>query len=171
MACMPHLHSGSPVVSVLCALVIATAFPSGAQAADSTEKSIAARVEVSGRTALRVSADVLEFEVLDPAVPVAAAIEFSAGVRTQPGGEVLLIVEPLAVTHDSEGVDIVEEGVSRAAAGNAQDSDVVDLSTPGPRIVRRWSGGGLRHGTVRFTLRAPKPGRYTVPLRMVLSVP
>ena len=152
------------------AFVLSGALLSRAEASESVERSLTVRAEVSARTSLKVSAEVVRIQVLDPAVPVAASIDFSAGTRTQPGGEVLLLVEPLATM----GVPSRPGGVTSPTAPGGDDSQMngaIDLSTPGPKIARRWIGSGLRRGTVQFTVRAARTGTYEIPVRFVLSAP
>ena len=81
----------------------------------------------------------------------------------------LLIVEQLAMRQRITGTEY--EGDSGSTEGTHPDVDAVDVSAPGRKIAKRWSGSGFRHGTIDFVLRTPEPGRYGVSLRFVLSAP
>jgi len=150
-----------------CAFLVSTALASTGHAEETAQRSVVVRADVSSRTSLKVSADVLHVDVPSQTTPGLAVIEFSAGARTQPAGEVLLIVEPLAMERQS-----ARDALSPAAAAfDGETSGAVDLSTRGPKVARRWIGSGLRRGAIHFSVRAPQPGRYIVPLRIVLTAP
>ena len=136
---------------------------STAEASEAAHASLTVHADVSARTSLTVSSELLQFEIVNPANPSDAVIEFSAGARTRSDGEVLLSVERLA---EMEGV----------GGGNPHQPSVVLSGVAGqigtaPQVVRRWSGSGLRHGTLQFVLSARTAGKYRVPVRFVLSAP
>lgn len=158
--------SGRALAVMACAFLVSTALASTGHAEETVQRSVIVRADVSSRTSLKVSADVLHVDVPSQTTPGLAAIEFSAAARTQPAGEVLLIVEPLAMERQS-----AHDALRPARAFHAATSDTVDLSTGGAKVARRWIGSGLRRGTIHFSVRAPQPGRYTVPLRIVLTAP
>jgi hypothetical protein len=136
-------------------------------ASDSVQRSLSVRAEVAARNSLKTSAEILQFEVTNPDQPATASIQFSAGTRTQPDGEVLLIVEQLAAPERiSDGRESgASEGMEPASV------DAVDVSAPGRKVAKRWIGSGLRHGTIDFVLRAPESGLYDVTLQFMLSAP
>jgi hypothetical protein len=150
-------------------VAVSATLPVGA--AESAQRSLTVRAEVTSRTTLRVSAEVVRFQVMNPAVPATASIDFAAGARTQTAGEVIFTIEPLGWT---ESPDVDGTAAPEAGAGfgrTVEETTAVDVSTPGRKVAGRWVGSGLRHGTVRFVFRATKPGYYEVPLRFLLSAP
>ena len=149
-------------LAALAVCVVTAATLSSAEASEAAHASLTVHADVSARTSLTVSSELLQFEIVNPANPSDAVIEFSAGARTRPDGEVLLSVERLT---ELEG-----------PGGNAHQPAVVLSEVGGqigaaPQVVRRWSGSGLRHGTLQFVLRARTAGKYRVPVRFVLSAP
>ena len=172
-ACMRYLDAGTSIpgrwACVACAVACSFAIASRAEAAESVVRSLAIQAEVSTRTSLKVSTNMLDVDVVNPALPAVGAIEFSAGARTEASGEVLLILEPLVSIFVAN-----EPGPASAlnvANADADHETAIDVSTPGPKIARRWVGSGLRRGTLHVSLRAPRAGRYQVPLRMLLVAP
>jgi hypothetical protein len=151
----------SSVVSLFgCVALLAT--PPGVEAAESKSSTVAVVAGFGTRTSLKVSSQLLQFDVSEAGVPAVAVIEFSAGARTQAGAEVLLTVERLPSFDYPKGtaVTFVGDGPGTAAATLA----------PCPTVAARWTGSGLRSGRLTFALQAP-PGTYNIPVRFVLSTP
>ena len=48
---------------------------------------------------MKVSAEVLRFDVVDPAKPATVTVDFSAGARTSTGGDVVLLFEKIGRAH------------------------------------------------------------------------
>lgn len=141
-----------------------------ASASESVQRSLLVQAEVLTRTSLKTSADVVQFEVASADRPATASIQFSAGTRTQAGGEVLLIVEQFATPQRIAGTE--GGGDSGPSEGMEPASvDAIDVSAPGRKIAKRWIGSGLRQGTIDFVLHASEPGIYDVSLQFVLSAP
>jgi hypothetical protein len=162
----------SALLRVACGFAVSSALCASAHGSETVQRSVTINVEVSSRTSLEVAAEALEFDVLDPAQPATSSIDFVAAARTRCDGEVLLIVEPLATPE----LTVASGGDAQNASNSAVSPTeriigAVDVSTPGPKIASRWTGSGVRRGTVRFVLRATRAGRYRVPLRLVLSTP
>ena len=148
------------------ALITATvlwtsAGPSRLSAApDAVTQTIDARATVSSRTSLKISSNVLDFNLTDVERPAVATVDFVAGIRTHAGAEVVLTVEAAEVN----GAAVTFSG---AGAGTTQGTMV----TSRPIVAGRWVGSGRRTGRIVFELRAPVAGRYTLPVRFVLSAP
>jgi hypothetical protein len=121
------------------------------------------------RTSLRVSAHVLRFDVVDPAQPATAEVEFDAGARTLAGSDVVLSVEPERAIDGPGGAADVETTLSFQGSGEGVLAGVLDTRVPA--IAGRWMGSGRRSGRLVFSLRAAAPGAYTIPVRFVLSTP
>lgn len=141
-------------------LLTADAALAAPQAPVRTSVQVTAVAAVEERTALRVSAHVLTFVVPPGGSPATASLDFTAGVRTEPGRDVLLVARApgapdLALVFTS-GAGPQEGG--RLAAGE-------------PVVLARWSGGGRRTGRIVFTLEDAAPGLYTVPIQLTISVP
>ena len=150
----------SRFVSFVCVALLAS--PPSVEGAETKSSTVAVVAGFGSRTSLRVSSQTLQFAVSDPDVPAVAVVEFSAGARTQTGGDVLLTVERLSsIDCPEEAVTFTGEGPGSAAGG---------LAAAGPTVAARWTGSGLRTGRLTFILRAA-PGTYTIPLRFVLSTP
>lgn len=131
--------------------------------------SVRATAVVSERISLSVSADVLHFVVEVGSDEAAATIEFTAGVRAAPGRAVLLLAEPAGDLEGTMGGAVSAGELRFEGEGDALPSGV--LAGGASRIVARWIGGGRRHGTVVFHLRGAAPGAYSIPIRLLVSVP
>ncbi len=151
----------SSFVSVVCVALLAS--PPSVEGAETKSSTVAVVAGFGSRTSLRVSSQVLQFAVSDPDVPAVAVVEFSAGARTQTGGDVVLTVERLSSIDcpDEAAVTFTGDGPGSGAGG---------LAPAGPTVAARWTGSGLRTGRLTFVLRAA-PGTYTIPVRFVLSIP
>jgi hypothetical protein len=126
-------------------------------------------LEVASRTSLRVSSDVLRFDVPEGAAEATAAIDFTAAARMPGGAGVVLSVEPLRAIDGPGGAADVETALSFAGDGPGLLAGT--LAPHDTAVVGRWTGSGRRDGRVVFTLRARAAGRYAVPVRFVLSAP
>jgi len=157
----PRRFAGLLSVGVLAALFVASAMgPLSAQApARQVTQSLAASVTFAQRTSLRLSTDVLRFDVTDAATPATATLDFSAGARTASGDEVRLVIDTLS---NLPGTLMITDGTGGIKSGEA--SPIM------PTIVARWTGGGLRSGRLTFALRCGIPGRYAVPISLRLSI-
>jgi len=136
--------------------------------ADTASRALTVSATFSSRTTLKVSADLLRFEVAS-GQPATAIVEFSAGTRTQSGAQVVLSVEPLRGLEGPGGAADVETSVSFAGHGEGTLNGM--LRAAGPTVAGQWIGSGMRHGRLVFALQAGAPGTYTVPVRFVLSAP
>jgi hypothetical protein len=151
-------------------LAAAAGIATDVSAAETAASSVAVSAQFSSRTSLRVSTDLLRFDVADPDRSATAAVEFSAGARTYSGAEVVLSVEPLrAVEGPGGAADDVPSSVSFSGEGAGTMAGA--LSSSSPSVAGRWLGSGLRQGRVVFALRAGLSGSYSVPVRFVLSAP
>ena len=150
--------------------LLATALSAvAAFAEDVARANVHVNVQVAARTSLKVSSDLLQFDVTRPGAPATAAIDFSAGARTAAGSDIVLSVEPLHAIDGPGGAADVEGAITVAGQGQGLVSGHVHpvKST----VVGRWNGSGLRTGRLVFTLRAHAPGNYAMPVRFVLSAP
>jgi hypothetical protein len=147
------------VIAVLGALLSVAA--NSAIAADAATATVLVSVQFSSRTSLRVSSDLLQFDVAAPGAAATAAIDFSAAARTHAGAEVLLSVEP---TRGADGAALTFAGEGNGTVDGA-------LGAVAPTVAARWTGSGVRNGRLVFALRGGASGRYVVPLRFVLSAP
>ena len=155
----------------VCILALLATAPNAvaAFAEDVARANVHVNVQVAARTSLKVSSQLLQFDVTTPGAPATAAIEFSAGARTAAGSDIVLSVEPLRGIDGPGGAADVESAITVAGQGPGVLSGHVDpvKST----VVGRWNGSGLRTGRLVFTLRAHAPGNYAMPVRFVLSAP
>jgi len=140
-----------------------------AVAADSATSTVVVSVRFSSRTALKVSADTLQFEVATPGGAATAAIDFSAAARTHTSAEVLLSVEQMRGVPGPGDASEVESALTFAGEGNGTVDGT--LGAAAPAVAARWTGSGLRNGRLVFARQAGAPGRYIVPVRFVLSAP
>jgi hypothetical protein len=119
------------------------------------------------RSSLAESSPTLTFEVTDPDRPAIASIDFVAAARAPAGAEVRLIVEAAASVTGPGG-----PGVARLALdGGSEGVVIADLPPSVQQTAARWTGSGRRAGRLVFALQASAPGRYSVPLRLAVSVP
>lgn len=149
------------LVSFACVAFAAT--PPGVEGAESKSSTVAVVAGFGTRTSLKVSTEILQFAVSDPDQPSVAVIEFSAGVRTQTGADVLFTVQRLPSMECPDGAAVTFAGEGLGTIGATLDSMA-------PTIAARWTGSGLRTGRLTFVLHAA-PGTYAVPVRFVLSAP
>jgi len=145
---------------------IAIAVP--AAASDAVTASIAVTVQVSSRTSLRVSSELLEFADAGGTTPT-AAVDFRAGARVAAGSDVVLTVEPLRAIDGPGGAADVDAAVSFSGEGDGTLTG--SLAPTQPAVAGRWHGSGLRQGRLVFTLHASAAGVYSLPVRFVLSTP
>jgi len=152
-----------------CAAVNGASGPRTASAADAVTTSVVVTAQFSSRTSLRVSTDVLRFDVGTAGDPAAAVVDFSAGARTHTGAEVMLSVERRRSAGGLVGTE-PESVVSFAGRGNGTLDGSLD-SASSQAVAGRWTGSGLRHGRLVFALHAGAPGAHIVPVRFILSAP
>lgn len=153
----------------LCALIVVLFVASGQMTAESATASIAVTAEFASRTSLKVSSQVLNFDVRSAGETSVATVEFSAGARTRSGGDVLLTVEPLRAMEGPGGAADVDTSITFSGTGNGTVSG--SLQPTSPVVAGRWTGSGLRTGQLTFVLRTTVAGSYMVPVRFVLSTP
>ena len=150
--------------------LLATALSAvAAFAEDVARANVQVNVQVAARTSLKVSSELLQFDVTTPGAPATAAIDFSAGARTAAGSDIVLSVEPLHGIDGPGGAADVETAITVAGHGEGLLSG--HLHPVKSTVVGRWNGSGLRTGRLVFTLRAHAPGNYAMPVRFVLSAP
>jgi hypothetical protein len=152
---------------VVAAIVLAAA--STVSAADAATARVVVSVQFASRTSLKVSTDLLQFEVAGPNRPATASVDFAAGARTQAGAEVLLSIEQLRAVQGPGGASDLESSVSFAGEGDGTLAGA--LVATAPAVAGRWLGSGLRQGRLVFALRAGASGNYILPVRFVLSAP
>ena len=131
--------------------------------------SVAIKADFAPRTSLRVSTDLLQFDVPQPGGTATAAVVFSAGARTPSQGEIVLSVEPVRGLAGPGGAADVDAAISVAGEGDGLLPTRLDSTHT--TVVGRWHGSGLRQGRLVFTLNAPASGTYSMPVRFVLSTP
>lgn len=144
--------------------------------ADQAVRQLTVTAKVQSRTSLRVSANTLVMTIVPEssarthaashhAWSTIGTIEYEAAARTRQDGEVLLAVE-CGPIHGPGGASDVETELSLDAGEGGL------VAPPGvPIVAARWIGSGARRGTISFTLRAPLPGTYRVPVTLVLTTP
>ena len=140
-----------------------------ARATDATTAVVVVSAQFGSRTSLRVSTELLQFDVMAPGQPATAAVTFSAAARTRSGGDVVLSMEPARAIDGPGGAADVESSLSFVGEGDGTAGGAVAGATP--TVAARWSGSGLRTGRLVFSLRSRAAGTYSVPMRFVLSTP
>ncbi|OFW07272.1 MAG: hypothetical protein A3H96_17275 [Acidobacteria bacterium RIFCSPLOWO2_02_FULL_67_36] len=156
------------LASVLC-LVAVLGLPRTAHASDTANSTVVVTAQFSTRTSLKVSTELLRFDVADPAQAGTAVVDFSAAARTPSGADVVLSVEPLRGIEGPGGAADVDAALSFSGEGAGTLAGAIDVSRPS--VAGRWSGSGMRTGRLVFALHATAAGSYTLPVRFVLSVP
>ena len=154
---------------VMPVVLLAPGLVPGVAAAETAGASVAVSVQFSSRTTLRVSTDLLRFDVTEAQEAPAVAVEFAAGARTHSGAEVLLSVEPIC---DSDGLAAAGAGQS-AISFSGQGNGTLNGSLNGTSsaVAGRWFGSGWREGRLLFALHGARAGSYTLPVRFILSAP
>jgi hypothetical protein len=151
---------------VLCALLGVAADAAAQQIAHANVTIIAG---FAPRTSLKVSSELLQFDVAQTGGTATAAIDFSASARTPSQGEIVLIVEPLRGLSGPGGAADVDAAIS--VAGEGEGLIPARLDSTRATVVGRWNGSGRRQGRLVFTLNAMAAGIYSMPVRFVLSTP
>ena len=133
-------------------------------APDAVTRTVTAHAQISARSSLIVSSQVLQFSVLREGQPAVATVDFVAGVRTHAGAEVVLTVE-------AGGPEGAPPDTRLTFSGNGDA--IVDgrMMAPGPAVAGRWIGSGRRSGRLAFALHGAATGSYVMPVRFVLSAP
>ena len=138
-------------------------------AAESANASVAVTAQFGSRTALKVSTELLQFDVTAADQPAVAIVEFSAAARTHQGGEVVLTVERAGALSGPGGAADADASLTVSMAGNGESAATLD---PSAQVVAgRWVGSGKRAGQLAFSLRSSVPGVYSMPVRFVISAP
>ena len=158
-----------PLTVALVAGSLLASLPSAARAAESVTGAIPITVQFSHRTSLKVSKELLEFDVTTPDLPAVAEVEFSAAARAPRGAEVVLSVEAMRAIDGPGGAADVETSVTFAGDGEGTRSGTLDGNAR--NVAARWQGSGVRRGRVVFALRSAVRGTYRVPVSFVLSTP
>ena len=158
----------SPALAIV-AVLIALPGAGALQASDTKTAVVTASASVGSRTSLTVSSEQLQFVVGDPNQAAVATIEFAAGARTQPGGEIVLTVEAVRGLDGPGGAADVDAEITFAAEGEGTVAGT--MSRTSPVVAGRWTGSGRRTGRLSFSLRAGAAGTYTMPVRFILSAP
>ncbi|HEX7018912.1 MAG TPA: hypothetical protein VF159_02810 [Gemmatimonadaceae bacterium] len=146
--------------------VIGIALPAGAS--DQAIAKVTVAANVSTRTSLHVSSELLTFDVGGPGAQATAAVDFTAGARVPTGSLVMLTVEPLQAVSGPGGAADVETAVTFDGEGPGTLGGTL---AGAPAVAARWHGSGFRQGRFVFTLHAAADGHYTVPVRFVISTP
>ena len=134
-----------------------------------TNASVVVSAQVSGRTSFKVSTDILTFDVATSSEAATSAVDFSAGVRTHAGADVVLSVEQRCRLTGPGGATGDESAVSFTGQGEGTLDGV--LATDSLTVAGRWTGSGLRQGRLVFMMRAGASGAYTLPVHFSLSAP
>jgi hypothetical protein len=138
------------------------------EASDTAYATVTVTASVATRTSLRVSGDVLRFDVSENGRVATAAIDFSAGIRIPSSTDLVLTVEPLGAIEGPGGAADADAAISFDGEGDGARSGQLGSV---PSIAGRWHGSGFRQGRLFFRLRASASGRYVLPVRFVLSTP
>jgi hypothetical protein len=160
------MRSLFPAVGLALATLVAA---TPAVASDAATGLVVVTAYFGSRTSLEVSTELLQFDVTAPGQPATAAVLFSAGARTQSGGEVVLSLEPARGIDGPGGAADVASSLSFQGEGEGTMSGHVAGAKP--TMAGRWTGSGFRQGRLLFLLRAGAAGTYTVPVHFVLSTP
>src|SRR3954468_15361957 len=155
----------SLLASVLvCSTILVADMP--AVHADATAASVLVTAQFSSRTSLKLSSQVLRFEVTSPDRAALAVIDFSAAARTRQDGEVVLTVQAIGTLAGPGGA--ADPETSLTFAGQGEGMLAGDLRPSAVSLAGRWIGSGLRTGRLTFALRSPAAGTYSLPVRLVL---
>ena len=118
----------------------------------SAATSVEVTAQFGSRTSLKVSTQLLQFDVRRRATSQPSIVDFSAAARTQHGGEVVLTVEPSGALRGPGGAADVETALTFSGDGTRHARRRAQPSSPS--VAGRWIGSGLRTGRLTFALRA-----------------
>jgi hypothetical protein len=138
-------------------------------AGDVVRGTVVVNAQFASRTSLKVSSDLLRFDIVGPGATATATIEFSAGARTPSNGDIVLTVEPMHAMQGPGGAADAEAFLS--VSGEGQGLVAANVSATSGTVIGRWQGSGLRAGRLVLALRANAAGSYSMPVRFVLSTP
>ncbi len=129
------------LLGVLAALAI-VATPTVLSAEETDSKSVTITAMIGSRTSLKVSSQLLQFDVTEPGRDAIATVDFSAGARTRQGEEVVLTVEPMRAIDGPGGAADVETALTFTGQG--------DGTCQGPwiRSRRRSRAAGMAAASV-----------------------
>jgi hypothetical protein len=124
------------------------------------------RASLAPRTSLHVSTMRLRFDVAADGHGAIATVDYRAAARTEAGRPVLLTIEPDGDLEAADG-----SGTTGLAVGCGGQASYLELTSGQPSLIGRWMGSGLWQGVVGCRLdRAVAPGRYSLPVKFVLSL-
>ena len=166
---MPPMRSRDVLTTLTILLLTLVPGASSAAAEDVASKNVTVNVSLATRTSLKVSTQLLQFDLTRPGDIATAALEFTAASRTPAGSDIVLTVEPERGLEGPGGAADVESDLRFTGEGGGMLAGSVAIGQS--TIVGRWQGSGLREGRVIFTLRASAAGSYSLPVRVVLSTP
>lgn len=136
-----------------------------ASAAETACGSVTVVATFSSRTTLKVSSDLLAFDVSSAEAPATASVDFVASARTHAGGPVVLSIEPV------RQLDSAADASSLTFSGQGAGITSGTVSADSLTIAGQWIGSGVRQGRLVFALRSTTSGNHVVPIRFVLSAP
>jgi hypothetical protein len=151
--------------TAVCLSALTLGFASTAAAAETATGTVAVTAVFSSRTSLKVSTELLRFDVAGAGEVATAAVDFSAGARTVAGNEVMLSVESV------RGLDGAAPGAPLSFAGIGAGTLAGPMGPEGLTVAGRWAGSGLRTGRLVFSVNPTASGSYTLPIRFVLTAP
>jgi hypothetical protein len=155
----------APSILVIAATLMSLLGAGATAGAEVANVSLPVNVTVFSRTSLRVSTDLLRFDVAAPDAQASVIVDFSAAARTARDGELVLSVEAAGVNPDGAP----ELPVTFVGQGDGTRSGTLHATRTS--VAARWTGSGLRTGSLIFSVRVAAPGQYIVPVRFVLSTP
>ena len=154
----------------LLAVSMALVFPAAAAAQRAmASTTVTARATFAPRPTLTLSSHALEFRIEPGTMRAEAIVDFTAAMRAAPDAEIVLTMEVAGAVLRPGGAADVDAVLTFTGEGDGVQAGALE----GTRsvVVARWPGGGQHRGRLVFTLRAPAPGHYTVPVRYMLGTP
>jgi hypothetical protein len=136
-----------------------------ASAADTACGSVTVVATFSSRTTLKVSSELLAFDVTGADTAATASVDFVAAARTHASGPVVLSIDPIREASSESAVSSLT--FDGDGAGTTSGSVTAAAST----VAGQWVGSGVRQGRLVFALRSSTLGTHIVPIRFVLSAP
>lgn len=136
-----------------------------ASAAETACGSVTVVASFSSRTALKVSSELLAFDVTSAATAATVSVDFVAAARTHASGPVVLSID--AVPEASSESNVSSLTFNGDGAGTTSGS----VTTAAATVAGQWVGSGVRRGRLVFALRSSTLGTHIVPIRFVLTAP
>ena len=129
-------------------------------------RTLTLQTSLAPRTSLQVSTTRLRFEVAAGGGVSGATADYRAAARTGAFGDVTLTIQPDGALEAPDGLRTADLAVLCG-----EEAGLLPLTAGRPQVVGRWTGSGVRRGTITCRLHgAAEPGTYVQPVKFAVSL-